>query len=284
MRSGVSLNAVAEDVEDLAAVGLALLLDLLQQPREDLALAGVVGDEVPQAADLLLADAVDAAEALLDPVRVPREVVVDHQVRDLEVQALAGGVGREQDLAVGVARELLGDLAALGAAHAAVDRLDGLGPAEQRADPAHEVVQRVAVLGEDDELAPPVRSVARDGERVVLEDRAQLRPLAVGVRCAHSRGGLDEVAQIEELGVELLDGARRGRRVDELILDVLELLGGELVVVELVEVTDDVRRLGLGDQAAVEDLLLAALEALGSALRASGRSPQGWTPAGAAGR
>ena len=79
----------AEHVEHLAAVGLALLLDLQQQPREDLALAGVVGDEVPQAADLALADAVDPAEALLDPVRVPRQVVVDHQVRDLEVQALA---------------------------------------------------------------------------------------------------------------------------------------------------------------------------------------------------
>ena len=98
MRSGVSLNAVAEHVEDLAAVGLALLFDLQQQPREDLALAGVVGDEVPQAADLALADAVDSAEALLDPVRVPRQVVVDHQVRGLEVQALPGGVGGEQNL------------------------------------------------------------------------------------------------------------------------------------------------------------------------------------------
>ena len=100
-RSGVSLNAVAEHVEHLAAVGLALLLDLLQQPGEHLALAGVVGDEVPQAADLLLADAVDAAEPLLDAVGVPRQVVVDHQVGGLEVEALAGGVGGEQDLAVG---------------------------------------------------------------------------------------------------------------------------------------------------------------------------------------
>ena len=78
----------------------------------------------------------DAAEALLDAVRVPRQVVVDHQVRGLEVEAFAGGVGGEQDLAVAVLGELLGDLAALAAAHAAVDRLDGVGPAEQRADPA----------------------------------------------------------------------------------------------------------------------------------------------------
>ena len=120
-----------------------------------------------------LADAVDAAEALLDAVRVPRQVVVDHQVRGLEVQALAGGVGGEQDLAVRVLGELLGDLAALAAAHAAVDRLDRLGPAEQRADPAREVVERVAVLGEDDQLAPLIAPGGRR-ERVVLEDRAQL--------------------------------------------------------------------------------------------------------------
>ena len=125
---------LAEDVEHLAAVGLALLLDLLQQPGEDLALAGVGGDEVPQVADLLLADAVDAAEALLDPVRVPRQVVVDHQVRALQVQALAGGVGGDQDLDVAVLGELLGDLAALVTAHAAVDRHDRVGSAEQGAD------------------------------------------------------------------------------------------------------------------------------------------------------
>ena len=127
---------LAEDVEDLAAVGLALLVDLLQQAGEDLALAGVGGDEVPEPADLLLADAVDAAEALLDAVGVPRQVVVDHQVRGLQVEAFAGGVGGEQDLAVAVLGELLGDLAALAAAYATVDRLDGVGLAEQRADPA----------------------------------------------------------------------------------------------------------------------------------------------------
>ena len=74
-------------------------------------------------------------------------------------------------------------------------------------------------------------------------------------------------AQVEKLRIELLDGARRGGRVDELILNVLELLGRELVVVELVEVTDDVRRLGLREHATIEDLLLATLKTLGPALQ-----------------
>ena len=108
-------------------------------------------------ADLGLADAVDAAEALLDAVGVPRQVVVDHQVRALEVEALAGGVGRDQDPDVRVLRERSWIFAAVLAADAAVDGDDRLVAAEQRADPVDEVVQGVAVLGEDDDLARVAR-------------------------------------------------------------------------------------------------------------------------------
>ena len=102
-------------------------------------------------------------------------------------------------------------------------------------------------------------------ERVVLEDRAQLGPLAVGVRrrgpaCA----ALIRSRELEQLGVELLDRPRGGRRVDELLLDLLDLLGGVLVVVELVDrrSTSAASALAVG---AVEDLLLAALQPLGAA-------------------
>ena len=66
------VEGVAEDVKDFAAVGFALFFDLDEQPGVDVAFAGVAGDDVPQSADLFLADAVDAAEALLDAVGVPR--------------------------------------------------------------------------------------------------------------------------------------------------------------------------------------------------------------------
>ena len=69
------------------------------------------------------------------PVRVPGQVVVDHQVGALEVDALAGGVGGDQDLDVLVLRERLLRLAPLLAAHAAMDGDDRLGAAEQVADP-----------------------------------------------------------------------------------------------------------------------------------------------------
>ena len=47
-----------------------------------------------------LADPVDPAHALLQPNRVPRQVVVDHQVAELEVDPLAGGLGCDADLPV----------------------------------------------------------------------------------------------------------------------------------------------------------------------------------------
>ena len=49
----------------------------------------------------------DAAEALLQAVRVPGQVVVHHQVRDLEVHAFAGGVGGDEHDDLGVLPELL---------------------------------------------------------------------------------------------------------------------------------------------------------------------------------
>ncbi len=77
----------------------------LSQKREvDITFAGLVGHQVPEVADLGLADAVNATEALLDAVRVPRQVVVDHQVRALQVDALPGGIGGEENLDLGIVR------------------------------------------------------------------------------------------------------------------------------------------------------------------------------------
>jgi hypothetical protein len=162
-RSGLALELeLAEHVEDLAAQRLARLFELFQQLAVDVALAGLVGHQVPQVADLGLADAVDAAEALLEPVGVPRQVVVDHQVRALQVDALAGGVGGQQHLHLGVVLEGFLHLQALFAADAAVDDDHGLLAAEQRGDALFEVVERVAVLGEDDQLLVRRRLGRRD--------------------------------------------------------------------------------------------------------------------------
>ena len=72
-------------------------------------------------ADLRLADAVDAAEALFQAVRVPGQVVVDHQVGALQVDAFAGGVGGQQHLHLRVVPERFLRRQAFLAAHAAMD-------------------------------------------------------------------------------------------------------------------------------------------------------------------
>ena len=86
---------LAQHVEDLSAQSRPSLLQLLQQLEIDLTLTGLVGHQVPQMADLGLADAVDAAKALLQAVGVPWQVVVHHEVSPLQVNAFTSGVGGE---------------------------------------------------------------------------------------------------------------------------------------------------------------------------------------------
>ena len=235
-RSGCVLEdaLVGEHVEDLVAERLALLLELVEQALEDLALAGLVGHQVPEVADLGLADAVDAPEALLDAVRVPGQVVVHHQVGALQVDALARGVGGHQHEGVLVLGEVLLRLAALLAADAAVDGDHGLRPAEHDADLLDQVVERVAVLGEDDELAAVAVHV--EHLAVVLQQARELLPLLVAAGDAHLVGELLQAGQRDDLVLQLLDGLRRRGLVDDLLLELLELLVGQ--VVELFEVFD----------------------------------------------
>ena len=96
---------ITEHVVDLITERLSHLLDLGEEPIEDCTLPGFIGNHVPQVADLFLAYPVDTPETLLDPVRVPREVVVDHQVGPLQIDTLSGSVGRHQDLNVRVGYE-----------------------------------------------------------------------------------------------------------------------------------------------------------------------------------
>ena len=63
----------------------------------------------------------DATEALLNPVRIPREIVVDHQVGTLEVNALSCCVCSKKDLNVRIMFERLLRLHPFLTTHAAMD-------------------------------------------------------------------------------------------------------------------------------------------------------------------
>ena len=66
-----------------AALEASLKKLLLKKPLEHHALTGLRRDQIPQVAHLGLPDAVDAAETLLQTVWIPRQVIVNHQVRSL---------------------------------------------------------------------------------------------------------------------------------------------------------------------------------------------------------
>ena len=135
---------------------------------------------------------------------------------------------RTRDVGVGAEERL--DLAALVAVDAAVDGDDGVAIAEQPADLLLQVVQRVAVLGEDDDLALAARGIAH--LRVVLQELREFVPLAVlaGVR-RPAWPAPPALARMTISASSSGDGLGGGGLVDDGFFEVLLLLGVEVVVV-----------------------------------------------------
>mgnify|MGYP000550278102 CR=1 FL=1 len=85
-------------------------------------------------AHLGLTDSVDTSETLFQPVRVPWKIVIDHEVRALQIDALARGIGGDHDAHVGILSEpFLGAVAFL-TTHTALDRDHRFVGAQQHAD------------------------------------------------------------------------------------------------------------------------------------------------------
>ena len=134
--------------------------------------------------DLRLPDAMDASEALFEAVRVPRQVIVDHEMCTLQVDALACRVGGDQDADFLILFEQLLDLASIVAEHAAVDGDDRLLTAEQGADFIRQIAQCVSVLREDDEFL--TRAVPLEHGGVVLQQLRQLVPFPICTALPHA--------------------------------------------------------------------------------------------------
>ena len=82
------------------------------------------------------------------------------------------------------------------------------------------------MLGEDDDLAGIARIVDRQG--VVVEDGAQFGPLAVGPRVSDSSSEFGQVIEDGDLCFEFGDGARGRCCVDDVFLQFLEFVSGEV--------------------------------------------------------
>ena len=217
---------LADDVEDGVVVeGVADLLQLLVQPLQDAAFDGVGGHEVEDQAVLALAVAVDAAHPLLEAVRVPGDVVVEEDVADLEVDALARGLGGDQDLDLAFAELLLGveagaRLVARARLHAAVDAADTEAPGLEA---RHEVVQRVLELGEEEQAL--VRVVE---EALLLEQRLEFRELGLRARILDGLGLDRQASQLLDFLAHVVGAPcerdRLEQRFEPLALALLHLL------------------------------------------------------------
>ena len=221
------VESLAQHVEHPPTQGLALHGQLFKQAVEHLALTGLGRHQVPQVAHLALANAVDTAKALLHTVGVPGQVVIDHEVGVLQVDALARCVGGQQHQHVGVVAERLLHLAPVVAVDAAVDGDHSLFAAQRVADAQQQVIERVAVLGEHDDFAAAAIGGAHFG--LVLQQARKLFPLAVAARLHDGCGGTFQLPQDQDFGLQLRNGLGGSGLVHHLVGHCFVFLGAEFV-------------------------------------------------------
>lgn len=97
----------AQHVEDLPAERLARFFEFVEQAAVHVAFARLDRHQVPQVTHVGLPDAVDAPKPLLDAVRVPGKVVIDHQMGALQVDAFSRRIGGDQHLHLRIVEERL---------------------------------------------------------------------------------------------------------------------------------------------------------------------------------
>ena len=100
-------------------------------------------------ADFCLPDAVDTTETLFKAVRVPRQIVIDHQVGALQVDTLTSGVGSDEDTHFFILLKQFLDLAPLVTEHTSVNGYNCFVIAKERPNFISQVTQGIAVLCKD---------------------------------------------------------------------------------------------------------------------------------------
>ena len=134
---------------------------------KDLSLTSLRRDEIPKVTNLRLTDTVNAAKPLLDSVGIPWQIVIDHQVRALQVDALARRIGSDEHPHLGIlAKRLLSGTPRI-PVHAAFDGQNDTLVTEQRRDLLRKILQGVFMLGEDDELL--ALAIWTEHARIVLK-------------------------------------------------------------------------------------------------------------------
>src|SRR6266478_1242527 len=106
-------------------------------------------------ADLGLSDAMNAAEALFEAIGIPRQIVIDHEMRAaLEVHTFASGVVRNHHANNRIRIECSDGRASSFASNAAMDHNNRCRLPYPRRNLLLQVFEGIFRLSEDDDLSP----------------------------------------------------------------------------------------------------------------------------------
>ena len=125
-----------------------------------------------------MSDAVDTAKTLFQPVGVPWQVVIDHEMGALQVQPFACGIGSDKNAHFLVLPEAFFHLAPFVAQHSAVDGDNGFFAAEKGANFIGQIAQCVAMFGKNDQLF--AKAIGIEHALLILQQAGKLFPFAVG--------------------------------------------------------------------------------------------------------
>ena len=169
----------------------------------------------------------NAAKPLLHAVGIPGQVVIDHEVGVLQVHAFASGIGGQQYHHIGVVAKGFLHLAPVIAVDAAVDGDHGLFAAQRVAHAHQQVIERIPVLCEYDDLS--AATIGGEHFRLVLQQPRKFFPFAVGTGLHHLGSLILQVTQDDDFCAQFWNGFSRCGLVNHLVGQHFVFVGTEFV-------------------------------------------------------
>src|SRR6266496_3990724 len=151
-----SFRSFTNNIKHAVAQLCANLFQFCEETCENLPLNGIGRDKVENTDIRTLPDAVNTPHTLLQSIGIPGNIVVDHQVAELEGDAFACRFGSNADL--GRIIQALSRFATIDGIHPTVNLTGGVAPFLQV---AAQVLKRVTMLCEDQQLAAPVSQLVK---------------------------------------------------------------------------------------------------------------------------
>src|SRR5260370_4540771 len=193
----VERQQLTNHVENTVAQLSPDLFQLAEETVENGSLDGIRRDKIEDIDIRTLPDTRNAPHTLFQPVGVPGNVVVNHQVTELEVDAFTCRLGGDTNL-----RRLVKALSRFAPEHSVHPAMDLTGCVAPFLQVTAQVFQRVTMFGKDQQFASPIVQLV---ELCPFDTRAQGFELGFFTRGCDFGCLLDELLQRLNLGTQLID-------------------------------------------------------------------------------